>query len=60
MANNPEGSKLTQLDIAQLITRSWNQLQHSTILNTWQSIGIHPFNKNKLIVVMRGGGHVKQ
>jgi hypothetical protein len=27
-------------------SKSWDQVQQSTILNTWQSICIHPFNNN--------------
>jgi hypothetical protein len=46
MVNNPEGTKPTGLDINHWITRSWDQVQQSTILNTWQSIGIHPFLNN--------------
>jgi hypothetical protein len=43
MVNNSEGTKPTRLDIAHWIRQSWDQVQHSTILNTWHSIGIHPF-----------------
>jgi hypothetical protein len=39
-------TKPTQLDVAQWIQRSWDQVQYSTILNTWQSIAIHPYNNN--------------
>jgi hypothetical protein len=46
MVNNPEGTKPTQLDITHWIRWSWDQVQHSTILNTWHSIGIHPFHNN--------------
>jgi hypothetical protein len=46
MVNNPEGTKPTQLDIAHGIVRSWDQVQYSTILSTWHSIGIQPFNNN--------------
>jgi hypothetical protein len=46
MVKNPEGTKPTQLGIAHWIRWSWDQVQHSTILNTWHSIGIHPFHKN--------------
>jgi hypothetical protein len=44
MINNPEGAKPNPLDNAQWIQRVWDQGQHCTILSTWQSIGIHPFN----------------
>jgi hypothetical protein len=46
MVNKPEGAKPTWLDIAHRITRLWDQVQNSAILNTWHSIGIHPFNIN--------------
>ena len=46
MVKNPEGTKPTQLGIAHWIRWSWDQVQHSTILNTWHSIGIHPFHNN--------------
>jgi hypothetical protein len=43
---NLEGTKPTRLDIAHWIRWSWDQVQRSTILNTWRSIGIHPFHNN--------------
>ena len=46
MVNHLEGTKPTRLDIAHWIRRSWDQVQHSTILNTWRSIGIHPFHND--------------
>jgi len=48
IVTNPEGTKPTQLDIAHWIRRSWDQVQHSTILNIWHSIGIPPFHNKKL------------
>ncbi|MFN9656651.1 MAG: transposase [Dolichospermum sp.] len=46
MVNHPEGTKPTRLDIAHWIRRSWDQVQNSTILNTWRSIGINPFHND--------------
>jgi hypothetical protein len=46
MVNNPEGAEPTWFDIAHWIRQSWDQVQHVTILNTWYSIGIHPFHNN--------------
>ena len=40
MLRNPEGTKPTRQDIALWIKKSWDQIQPSTILNTWESIGI--------------------
>jgi hypothetical protein len=39
-----EGEKPTCLDIPNLIQVAWDQVSVSTILNTWQSIGIQPFH----------------
>jgi len=41
MLRNPEGTKPTRADIALWIRNSWEQIQPTTILNTWESIGIH-------------------
>ena len=40
MLRNPEGTKPTRQDIALWIKKSWDQIQPSTSLNTWESIGI--------------------
>jgi hypothetical protein len=44
MLRNPEGTKPTQTDIALWIINSWEQIQPTTILNTWESIGIRPID----------------
>jgi len=46
MVQHPDGAKPTCLHILHWIARAWDQVQLTTILNTWQSIGIHPFNNN--------------
>jgi transposase-like protein len=44
MLRNPEGTKPTRTDIALWIRNSWEQIQPTTILNTWESIGIRPMD----------------
>jgi hypothetical protein len=46
MVQHPNGAKPTQQHISQWIARAWEQVQLTTILNTWPSIGIHPFHNN--------------
>jgi hypothetical protein len=41
MLCNPEGTKPTREDIVLWIRKSWEQIQPTTLLNTWESIGIH-------------------
>jgi hypothetical protein len=40
MVQQPDGAKPTRQHISQWILRAW-QVQLTTILNTWQAIGIH-------------------
>ncbi len=44
MVAHGEGEKPTHLDIANWIQVAWDQVSVSTILNTWTSVGIHPFH----------------
>jgi len=44
MVAHQQGEKPTRVDIATWIQHAWNKVSHPTIINTWQSIGIHPMN----------------
>jgi hypothetical protein len=44
MVAHQQGEKPTRVDIATWIQHAWNKVSHPTIINTWQSIGIHPRN----------------
>jgi len=44
MLRNPEGTKPTRTDIALWIRNSWERIQPTTILNTWESNGIQPID----------------
>jgi len=46
MVQQPDGTKPTRQHISQWISRAWAQVQLTTILNTWQAIGIRPVNNN--------------
>ncbi len=43
MVVHGKGEKSTQLDITNWVQVTWDQVSVSTILNTWASIGICPF-----------------
>ena len=45
LMNHQEGQKPSRVDIANWIVRSWNRVTVSSIVNTWDSLGIRPFQQ---------------
>jgi len=44
MVAHQQGDKPMQVDIATWIQHAWDIVSNATIINTWQSIGVHPMN----------------
>jgi hypothetical protein len=43
LMNHQEGQKPSRVDTANWIVRSWDRVTISIIINTWEALGIHPF-----------------